>query len=63
MSKPKLREYTIQVQLTFVFCDTVYVTAASEEEAKNRAIEEAQCDWSKSEHTESNAFVVAVEEL
>lgn len=62
MSESKLRTYTIQVQLTFVFHDEVEVTAASEEEAKQRAIEEAQCDWTNSHHTESVAFILAMEE-
>lgn len=58
MSEMKLRTYTVQVEMTFVFLDQVQVTAGSEEEAKNRAIDEAQCDWTESHHMESVAFIV-----
>jgi hypothetical protein len=48
MSEPTPREYTIQVQQTVLFFEDVVVTAANEEEARALAVEEFQCDWSRS---------------
>jgi hypothetical protein len=62
MNEMKLRTYTVQVELTFVFLDQVEVTAASEEEAKQRAIEAAQCDWSDARSTDTAAYIVEEEE-
>lgn len=61
MSESMLREYMIRVELTFLFYDVVHVTATTEEEAKELAIQDAQCDWSKALHTEASAFVVREE--
>jgi len=48
MSDSTPREYTIQVQQTIVFFEDVVVTAANEEEARALAVEEFQCNWSRS---------------
>jgi hypothetical protein len=61
MSDSILREYSIRVELSFVFYDVVQVTATSEEEAKELAIQDAQCDWSKAVHTGASAFVITRE--
>lgn len=62
MDARKLRTYTVEVHLTFVFRDIVEVAAASEQQAKELAIEEAQCDWSESQRTQTRASLIAVEE-
>jgi len=48
MSESTPREFTIQVQQTILFFEDVVVTAATEAEARALAIEEFQCDWSRS---------------
>jgi len=48
MSESMPREYTIRVQQTILFFEDVVVTAVTEEEARALAVEEFQCDWSKS---------------
>lgn len=48
MSESTPREYTIQVQQTILFFEDVVVTAATETEARALAVEEFQCDWSRS---------------
>lgn len=48
MSESTLREYTIQVQQTILFFEDVVVTAATEAQARALAVEEFQCDWSRS---------------
>ena len=48
MSDSTPREYTIQVQQTILFFEDVVVTAATETEARTLAVEEFQCDWSRS---------------
>jgi hypothetical protein len=62
MNEPKLRVFTIQVQQTFVFYGNVEVTAATEEEAREQAIEEFQCDWSRADETDLSTHLIAVEE-
>lgn len=62
MDEPKLLVFTIQVQQTIVFHNNVEVTAANEEDACDRAIEEFQCDWSKSDEVETTTHLIAVEE-
>jgi hypothetical protein len=48
MSDSTPREYTIQVQQTVLFFQDLAVTAATEAEARERAVEMFQCDWSRS---------------
>lgn len=48
MSEATLREYSIQVQQTILFFEDVVVTAATEAEARALAVDEFQCDWSRS---------------
>ena len=48
MSESTPREYTIQVQQTILFFEDVVVTAATEAQARDLAVEEFQCDWSRS---------------
>ena len=60
MSEPKLRKYTVHVELTFVFYNDVELTAGTEEEAVERASQECECDWSQSVHTGTTTSVIAV---
>ena len=62
MSEMKLLVFTIQVQQTIVFDDEVEVTAANEEEACDRAIEQFECDWSKTGEIETTTHLIAVRE-
>ena len=62
MKEPKPRVYTIRVQQVVIFYDSIEVTAAAVEEACHVAVEEFQCDWSKSEEVGFTTQVIAVEE-
>lgn len=61
MSESKLREYTIRVEMTVVFHGDVVVTAPSDSAACELAIDEFQCDWSKSEVVRATTRVVSME--
>lgn len=62
MAQSKPREYTIQVQQTVVFYANVVVTAETEEEAREFALEGFQCDWSKSDEVDTTTHLIALGE-
>lgn len=58
-----LTEYAVHVRETRAFWDIVYVDAASEEEAKELALEEWQADWPDSEELSTEATIIPMEEV
>ena len=62
MDEQELRVYTVHVQQTVVFYDVIEVTAATGDEACERAVQEFRCDWSNSSERETIASATAVKE-